>query len=118
MVYSSRGSLQYGTDTIEVVHSSIHRIEIENEEPSSNKHSFGLSWIIQFNGTKSCEKLSNVTFLLLLIGLLICMVVIMAMCARPKSFGMEVDDRYLRIINDEAIESDVSFFEKSFFSAK
>ena len=112
MVYTSSTSrLQYGTDTIEVDPDF-------QEVPASKNQSFGLARIIHFNGTKPCEILSNVTFLLLTIGLLICMAMIMVMCANPKAFGFEVDDRYLRIINDEATESDVSFFEKSLFSAE
>ena len=73
------------------------------------------SRIIQFNGTPTCEKISNVFFFLLLLGLLACFAVILAMCVNPKGFGLEVDDRYQRILNDEPTESDVSFLERIMF---
>ena len=81
------------------------------EVHESNKQ----SRIIQFNGTPTCEKISNVSFFLLLLGLLTCFAVILAMVVNPEGFGLEVDDRYLRVLNDEATESDVSFFEKIMF---
>ena len=73
------------------------------------------SRIIQSDRTSTCEKISNISFFLLLLGLLACFAVILAMCVNPKGFGLEVDDRYLRILNNEATESDVSFLEKIMF---
>ena len=97
--------------------SSSHAIEIlpdpdfhAGQEPNKR------SRITQSDGTSTCEKISNISFFLLLLGLLACFAVILAMCVNPKGFGLEVDDRYLRILNDEATESDVRFFEKIMFN--
>ena len=52
------------------------------------------------------DKLTNVTFVLLLLGLLVCLALVIAICINPKIVGVEIDQRFLRILNDQETAED------------
>ena len=68
--------------------------------------STSLNWLIQLNKSDLGDKLANATFGLLFLGLLACLLAVIVMCIEPRVFGVEKDERFLRMLNDEATEED------------
>ena len=81
----------------------------EPTQPTSDEvstQSTGLNWLIQLNHSDLGDKLANATFGLLFLGVLACLLAVIVMCIEPTVFGVEKDERFLRMLNDEATEED------------
>ena len=104
--YSAPVIISDNPDLIRVVE---QQRNAEPTQPTSDEvstQSTGLNWLIQLNKSDLGDKLANATFGLLFLGLLACLLAVIVMCIEPRVFGVEKDERFLRMLNDEATEED------------
>ena len=59
--------------------------------------------LINCNDSETCDLLTNIIFVLLLIVLLGCLILIIAMCVDSKVIGVVIDERYQHTLNEIAL---------------
>ena len=104
--YSAPVIISDNPDLIRVVEKQRNAEPTQPTSDEVSTQSTGLNWLIQLNQSDLGDKLANATFGLLFLGLLACLLAVIVMCIEPRVFGVEKDERFLRMLNDEATEED------------
>ena len=78
------------------------------------------SGLYHLNDSPFCDHLTNATFGLIFLALLACVTWIFVMCAYPEVIGFKVNERFVRILNNEATDDDEQnlFFDFFFYGPK